>query len=81
MQLNLFSMKDPRKQDHCGKKISDLLIIVKLREVDQATNSILDRFGQRSQYINIKFLFYKQSENPWVSHLHDILLLATSGYL
>ena len=37
MQLNLFSMKDPRKQDHCGKKISDLLIIVKSQEVDQAT--------------------------------------------
>ena len=28
--------------------------------------SILETFGQRSQYISIKFPLHKQSENPWV---------------
>ena len=31
--------------------------------------SILDPFVQRSQYIRIKFLHHKQSENPWVCYL------------
>ena len=30
--------------------------------------SILKLFGQRSQYISIKFALYKSSENPWVCY-------------
>ena len=30
--------------------------------------SILESFGQRSQYISIKIPLHKQSENPWVCY-------------
>ena len=30
--------------------------------------SILNSFGQRSQYISIKFPLHKQSENPWMCY-------------
>jgi hypothetical protein len=30
--------------------------------------SILNPFGQRSQYISIRFPLHKQSENPWVCY-------------
>ena len=43
--------------------------------------SILEIFGQRSQYISIKFPLRKQSENAWVCYFRDSLLLATLRYV
>ena len=34
----------------------------------QVYYSILDSYGQRSQYISINFPLHKQSENPWVCY-------------
>ena len=31
-------------------------------------NLILDPFGQRLQYVSIKFPLHKQSENPWMCY-------------
>ena len=43
----------------------DPISIVKSRLVNY---SILELFGQRSQYIRIKFLLLQPSENPWVCY-------------
>ena len=40
------------------------MIYCKVRSSRPVYYSILELFGQRSQYISIKFLLHKQSENP-----------------
>ena len=57
-------------------------ITVNSRAVDQATIKILELFGQRSQYISIKFSLHKPSENSWVCLLfRDSLRLASLRYI
>ena len=41
---------------------------VKLWAVERSTNSILNSFGHRSQYISIKFQPHKQFKNPWICY-------------
>ena len=42
--------------------------------------TILELFGQRSQYISMKFPLHKPSENTWKCINRDSLLLATLQY-
>ena len=42
----------------------NLLITIKFVSSSPVYYSILNSFGQRSQYISIKFPLHKQSENP-----------------